>query len=197
MELDQLKQQWQKASAQDTPPHRDVRHILRQAGKGPLASLKRNFRKQIILLVLVFFIIANQFRDRGLFNNLFVQFYLVFCLSLCIFFYYNYRMVKRLEKTDHPLIDHLINQVTLLEKRMRWHRMFTRIAVIVLILLVEIIPLFHNDRMLQKWHAVAPLIRIAVYAGFILLHYYVGKKLAGRRYGQHLQRLKNLLTDAA
>jgi hypothetical protein len=195
MELDELKQQWQAASAHDNEGSRDVQLLLKQRGQSSLAALKKSFRKQIVLLVFVFFMIFYQLRHKHLMTNLFFWWYLLFCVSLCVFFYVNFRIVKRLDKTDDPLSAHLLNQVTVLEKRMRWHRIFTRVAVVVLILFAEILPYFSTESMLVKWHAVNPFIRIAVYAGFILFQYYAGKRLAVKRYGQHLERLKTLLND--
>lgn len=195
MDLDQLKLKWQERAAHDLVPELNVTQMLRQPAKSALSALKRSFRKQIVLLAVLFLLIFYQFRNKDLFINTFFWWYLFVCLSLCLFFYANLRLVKRLERTDQPLTSHLLTQLSLIEKRMRWHRIFTRVAVIVLIILAETLPFFSDESMVLKWHAVDPLLRVVVYLAFILFQYFVGKRLAQKRYGQHLQRLKGLLND--
>jgi hypothetical protein len=196
MDLDQLKQRWQQTDTHESTQGNNLRSLLRGRDRGPVAALKRNFRRQIIILLLVFALFLHELRDRQIFHNVFFDWYLVCGLSLCIFFYVNLRLVKKLERTDEALTDHIKNEVAVLEKRMRWHRIFTRIAIVSLIALLEILPFFSSERMLQKWHAVEPVIRIAAYAALLLFQYYVGRFIARRRYGQHLDRLKKILNDA-
>jgi magnesium-transporting ATPase (P-type) len=196
MEIDQLKQQWQQDVAGDTPPDVDLQQIRNHSGASSLSDLKRSFRKQIVLLALVFSMVIYQFRHKDLLNSVFFWLYLLFSISLLIFFYANFRIVKRLESNDQPLTAHLLQQVTLLQQRMRLHLMFTRGAALLLFILAELVPFFSEESMLVKWHAVHPLIRVAVYIAFIIFQYFVGKKLAEKRYGRHLQRLQSLINDS-
>jgi hypothetical protein len=196
MDIDELKQRWQQADTNESVPGNSLRSFLRRPDRGPVAALKRNFRRQIIVLLIVFALFLHELRERQIFHNVFFYWYLVCGLCLCIFFYVNLRLVKRLEKTDEALTAHIKIQVATLEKRMRWYRTFTRVAIVSLIILLEILPFYSGERMLQKWHAVEPVIRIAVYAGLLLFQYYVGRLIARRRYGKHLERLKKILNDA-
>ena len=195
MELEQLKNSWKEVTEKIPASRYSIRNILHKPGKSPLAALKRNFRKQIILLSFLAIMIMYQFRERDFLNSIFFWCYIGFTISLSIFFYINYHIAGKLEKMDRPLSSHLSIQVKILEKRMKWHRVFTRIAVIVFFILAEILPYYTNERMLNKWHALNPLLRITIYLAFIIFQYYAGKFLARKRYGRHLDRLKNLLTE--
>src|SRR6476620_1698756 len=190
MELDQLKQRWQQTgSTGNTPPKNKFKMILRRRNEDPISSMKRNFRRQIIVLLLVFFLFLHELRNREVFHNAFFDWYLVCGTCLCVFFFLNLRLVRQLEKTDESLTDHIRAHVALLGKGMRWRRIFSQVAIASLIILLEILPFFSSESMLQKWHAVAPIIRIAAYAGLLLFQYYAGRLIAHRRYGQHLDRL--------
>ena len=196
MDIDQFKQRWQQAGPDESTFSNTLKSILRRPNRDPVDSLKRNFRRQIIILLIVFFLFLHELRERAIFHNVFFDWYLVCGVCLCVFFYLNLQLVKQLEKADGSLTSHVKAQVALLEKRLSWHRIFTRIAIISLIILLEILPYFSSERMLQKWHAVAPVIRIAAYASLLLFQYYVGRAVARRRYGQHIERLKKILNDA-
>jgi hypothetical protein len=197
MELDQLKQRWQQTgSTGNTPPKNKFKMLLRRRNEDPISSMKRNFRRQIIVLVFVFCLFLHEMRNRQIFHNVFFDWYLVCGACLCVFFYLNLHLVRQMEKTDKSLTAHIKAQVALLEKRMRWQRIFPRVAIASLIILLEVLPFFSSESMLQKWHAVAPMIRIAVYTGLLLFQFYVGRLIARRRYGQHLDRLKKILNDA-
>ena len=193
MELDQLKQRWHQADNNTTP---NFRNIFNRRDQGPIASLKRNFRRQIIVLALVFFLFARQLHDRVLYENVFFMWYACCALLLCAFFYINLQLVRRLENTDNNMIAYIKNEVALLEKRMQWQRWFVRFTIAALIVLLEVLPYFSDERMLQKWHNVSLIIRIAVYAALLLFQYFVKNMIAHRRYGQHIERLKEILADA-
>ncbi len=195
MDLDQLKQKWQAETAHSSARDVDLSYNLREPARSSLSALKRSFRKQIVLMALLFTLIYYQFRHKELFINTFFWWYFAFCFGLALFFYVNYRLVQRLEKSDQPLTSHLRAEVNIIEKRMRWQRVFTRLVAIVLMVLAEILPFYSNESMVVKWHAVEPALRVAAYAAFLVFQYYVGRRLAKRRYGQHLERLKQILND--
>lgn len=193
MELDQLKQRWQQADNNTTP---NFRNIFNRRNLGPIGTLKRNFRRQIIILLFVLFLIIRQLHDRVLYENVFFMWYACCALLLCAFFYINLQLVRALENTDNTMIAYIKNEVALLEKRMKWQRWFVRFAIVALIVLLEVLPYFSDERMLQKWHNVSLVIRIAAYAALLLFQYFVKNMVAHRRYGRHIERLKEILAEA-
>lgn len=196
MELDELKNKWQQVNEGSNPNKFDLKNIFnRNKGRTPLESLKRNFRKRIVAFMLVFVLFLYTFREKDLFNNVFFLWYLVVAIFLSIFFFINYRLVQKIEHSDSSLKDHIKAQVNSLETRMRWYRVFTRIAIIFFIVLLEAVPLFSNERMVQKWHAVPVAIRIGSYALLLSFQHFAGKLIARRRYGQHLERMKQILSS--
>lgn len=195
MDLDQLKQKWQVETEHDVSRDADLSYNLREPARSSLSALKKSFRKQMLLMVVLFAFIYYQFRHKELFINTFLWWYFGFCFGLAVFFYLNFRLVSRLEKNNQPLVPHLRTQLNVIETRIRWQRMFTRVVAIVLMLLAEILPFYSTESMVVKWHAVNPIVRIAAYAGFLVFQYFLGKRLAEKRYGQHIDRLKQLLND--
>jgi hypothetical protein len=195
MELDELKNKWQQVNEHTTTNRFDIKNIFnRNRNNSPLALLKRNFRKRIIALMLVFVLFLQTFRENELFHNVFFLWYLVVAVILSIFFFINYRLVQDIENADSTLKDHIKTQVISLEKRIRWYRIFTRIAMIVFVILLETVPLFSNERMVQKWHSLPIVVRISSYAALLAFQHFAGKFLARKRYGQHLERMKQILS---
>ena len=70
-----------------------------------------------------------------------------------------------------------------------------RIALLYFIVLAEVLPYFQHYRMLDKWHAVSPVIRFSLYGGLLILQYFINKKMAERKYGRHLAYLKELAKE--
>jgi hypothetical protein len=60
---------------------------------------------------------------------------------------------------------------------------------------VEILPAYQHFRMLDKWHALPVMTRIASYAGFLLLQYFANKWVTWKKFGSHLEYLKKLIKE--
>ena len=195
MELDELKEKWRQAGTHETPSRNSFKTIFRRRDQGPVAALKRNFRRQIIILSIVFFLFVHEFQNRELLNNVFFLWYAVCALLLCAFFFVNLQLVKRLETAGETLTAHVKSEIVLLEKRMKWQRVFTFVAIASLIVLLEVLPFFSDERMLNKWHSLAPVIRVSAYAALLLFRYFAGKLIAHRRYGRHVERLKKIMDE--
>jgi len=196
MELDDLKQAWnQKQSTK--PLNTDIMELIQHKSYGPLAALKKAFRKQIVLMAIIpaYFIIFNVDDVHALLNNVILWSYIAFCLGVIIFSYYNYRIVNKMEGMDHMVKMNLEQQVDLLERRMKWKKTALIFALIFFILLIEIVPYFQHYRMLDKWHSLPVAIRYLAYAGLFVLQYFANTWVNERRYGRHLKYLKELAKE--
>jgi len=196
MELDDLKQAWnQKQSTK--PLNTDIMELIQHKSYGPLAALKKAFRKQIVLMAIIpaYFIIFNVDDVHALLNNVILWSYIAFCLGVIIFSYYNYRIVNKMEGMDYMVKMNLEQQVDLLERRMKWKKTALIFALIFFILLIEIVPYFQHYRMLDKWHSLPVAIRYLAYAGLFVLQYFANTWVNERRYGRHLKYLKELAKE--
>ena len=91
MELDDLKSTWKgKETKQQTP---DIMELIHQRSKGPLASLKHAFRRQMIAIAVL--MIAVTISNAGLIETVpgYVLFftYIGFCLAVIAAFFIHYR----------------------------------------------------------------------------------------------------------
>ncbi len=195
MELNDLKQTWQNQSTK--PLNTDIMQLIQHKSYGPLAALKKAFRKQILLMAIipVFFIISNADNLSAVLNSVILWYYIAFCIGVIIFSYYNYQIVNKMEGMDNLVKTNLEQQINLLETRMKWKKTGLMIALIFFILLVEIVPYFQHYRMLDKWHALPAAIRYLSYAGLLALQYFANTWVNERRYGTHLKYLKELVKE--
>ena len=196
MELDDLKQTWQQSQL-TTTSNTDIMELIQHKTYGPVASLKKAFRKQIVLMILIpaIIIFNNSGNLNGLLNSIMLWCYLAFCIGVIVFSYYNYRIVRKMESMDNLVKVNPEQQVNLLETRMKWKKAGLMIALIFFILLTEIVPYFQHYRMLDKWHALHPTVRYLIYAGLFALQYFANTWVNERRYGRHLKYLKELTAE--
>ncbi|GAB3162947.1 hypothetical protein [Telluribacter humicola] len=196
MELDDFKQAWkQEDHKQTTTP--DIMELIQQKSKGPIASLQAAFRKQMIAVTaLMSAVTITQVKNiESVSSHLLFWTYIGFCLSMIGALYLNYRLTHKMESMDGAVKNNLEQYVTMMEKRLQWQAVGARIIIIFFILLLEVIPLFQHVRMLSTWHALPPVVRFASYAAYLVFQYYLSRALAQKKFGRHLDHLRNLLNE--
>jgi hypothetical protein len=196
MELDELKDIWKQTPIIKNKKT-DLMEIIRQKNYGPVAELKRSFRKQILLMSIIPFVLiltnSNDF-DKVVTSIMFWC-YVAFCLCMILLAAYNYRIAKGMEVMDGDVRSNLLDKANLLEKRARMEIIVIRVALLFFIALTELIPYVQHYRMLDKWHSLPVLTRFGSYAGLLLLQYFISKKKKQRNIGRHLTYLKNVLSE--
>lgn len=195
MELDELKNHWEQADEVQKGKNQNILELIRNKSNGPVAELKRSFRKQMIAMTAVAIaIIATNLHhiDKTLRSALF-WFYIVFCIGVIIFARLNYTVVKKMEGMDGMLKTNLEQQLSLLETRLRQNIIGIRVALLFFIALTEVLPYFQNFRMLNTWHSLSPFIRFGAYAALFLFQYFVSRTVSRRKFGQHIAYLKELV----
>lgn len=196
MELDDLKQTWQQ-----TPINKnlntDIMDLLLHKSYGPVAALKKAFRKQIIVMLIlpVLILLTNLGQIEATLSSVMFWSYVAFCIGVVIFASFSYRTVRKMEDMSGRVRANLEQQITILETRLRWNMIGIRIAMLFFILLTEILPYFQHYRMLDKWHSLSPAIRLGTYASLLLLQYFVSRKFMERKFGAHLRYLKELVKE--
>jgi hypothetical protein len=195
MELDDLKQSWNKS--QTNKLNTDIMELIKQKSYGPLAALKTTYRKQITMMLLlpVILLMTSSDNIEGALTSILFWSYVGFCIVMIVFARYNYRIVKKMEDMDGMVKTNLEQQIDLLEKRANLEIMVLRSVLLFFILLLELVPYIQHYRMLEKWHSLSPLIRFGTYAGFILLQFFMNKKIRQRKVGRHLTYLKTLVHE--
>jgi len=196
MELDDLKNAWKQDDQKQTKTP-NIMEMIHQKSRGPIASLKTAFRKQMaaITVLMSMIIITNARNVDSVSSNILFWSYIGFCLALIIAFYFNYQLTRKMESMDDRVKNNLEQHVALLEQRLKWQAIGARIVIVFFILLLEIIPHYQHLRMLDKWHSLSPLIRFSSYGAFFIFQYFIGNAVKKNRFGKHLDYLKNLLNE--
>ena len=196
MELDDLKQSWQKTNKVESHDS-DIIRLIQNKNYGPVAALKKAFKKQIKLMIIVPFIIffTNIDRVDRVLTSIMFWSYIAFCIGLITFSWFNYQMVKRMESMDGMVKANLEQQIATLQSRLKWKITGVRIALLYFILLAEVMPYFQHYSMLDKWHSLSLAVRLAAYIGFLLLQYFISTVVSHRKYGKHLLYLKQLANE--
>jgi len=196
MELEDLKQTWKETTIIKNK-NTDIMDIMKHKSYGPIAALKREFRKQIVAMALLpLFLLFTTVDDMTkIFSNVLFWTYLVFCLGMVIFALANYHIVEKMGTMDGMVRSNLEQQIDLLEKRLKWKLVGLRIALVFFIILVEIVPYFQHYRMLDKWRSLSALIRFGSYAALLVLQYFLNRIVSERKFGGHIKYLKALMKE--
>src|SRR5436190_14849516 len=174
MELDDLKQTWKETSIKKNK-NTDIMDLMKHKSYGPIAALKREFRKQIIVMALLPLLLLFTTVDdmSRIFTNVLCWSYVAFCLGMVVFAWINYRIVEKMGTMDGMVRPNLEQQIDLLETRLKWKLIGLRIVLSFFMVLVEVIPHFQHYRMLDKWHSLSPLIRFGTYLAFFVMQYFL------------------------
>jgi hypothetical protein len=195
MELDDLKKTWQQTPVKNL--NTDIMEILQHKSYGPVAALKRTYRKQIIFMFLLPFILlaTNADNVHGVLTSIIYWSYVAFCISIIAFAYYNYRIVSKMEGMDAMVKTNLEQQIQVLEKRTDWQIVGLRGVMLFFIVLVEVVPYLQHYRTLDKWHSLPIAVRFGTYAALIIMQYFLNKRIQQRKVGRHLAYLKELVKE--
>jgi hypothetical protein len=196
MELDDLKQSW-KAQTIESNKNTNIMEIIQHKNDGPVARLKKGFKKQmrIMLLMPLFIFVTNAMHAEGLLQSILFWSYVLFCIVMVIFFYFNYRIASRMESMEGNVKENLEHQTLLLEKRLRWKIIGLPIVTLFFVLLVEVLPYIQYYKMLNTWHGLSPLIRFGAYGFILLLQYFASRTIGERTFGAPIKHLKELLKE--
>ena len=171
--------------------------MIRHKSYGPVAELKRSYRKQILVMSLlpVLLLLTNMDDIQKPLNSILFWSYVALCIGMAVFSVYDYRIVEKMQAMDKMIKQNLQQQITILETRLRWKIISLRIALLFLIALTEVVPYFQHYRMLDKWHSLPLLVRLSCYAAFIALQYFLSPAILKRKFGRHLEYLKELAKE--
>lgn len=196
MELDDLKNIW-KQSPEKNNLNTDIMELIQHKSYGPVSALKKVFRKQIALMAIIPLVLltTNINNVEGVLTSILFWSYVAFCIGVIVFAYYNYRIVSKMEGMDAMVKDNLEQQVSLLEKRMKWEILGLRCVLLFFILLVEIVPYIQHYRMLSYWHDLSPFIRFGAYSALFLLQFFMNRRISERKMGRHIAYLKRLVSE--
>ena len=196
MELDDLKQSW-KENTLKKPINKNIMEMIQHKSYGPVAALKRSYRKQMLVMSLlpVFILLTSLDDINKPLTSVMYWSYVTFCLGVVVFTFYNYRIADKMQDMNGMVKLNLEQQVSLLEKRLQWKIIGLRVALLFFVVLTEVVPYFQHYRILDKWHSLSPLIRYGFYLLLFIFQYYFSPKVLQNKFGRHLAYLKELTKE--
>lgn len=191
MELDDLKKSWQQSNEKVTLPDKDIRELIRNKTTGPVAQLKRRFRRGMLLIVFIAaYIVIESNGYSG--SKQFLQGYLLsFCAFILVYFYFNYRLLSQMQATEESVKTNLQRQVRLLKNGLKWRLLVTRTMVALYAVMLEVMMHLHPGNF-PKWQAQSLGVRLAVYLGVFVLIFAISRWGTDLRYKKHIRYLEEL-----
>jgi hypothetical protein len=196
MELDDLKRPWQLSARNLEPLNKDIMQMIQKSSDGPVARLKRSFRKPLVLLPVVVLMLINNLAPRhAIFSDTLFWLYIGVCLVLIGYFYYSYRMVSRMQEMDGMVKANFEKQLNSLEVGIRRKLLFIRVMSIVFIMAVEILMYLQQEPSFARWYAQPAWLRLLCYSLLLTLFFFFTREVSRRKYSRHIQHLKELLSQ--
>ncbi len=196
MELDDLKETWKENTIKKTV-NKNIMEMIQHQSYGPVAALKRSYKKQIVVMALLpFILLLSNINDiEKALTSVMYWSYVVFCAGVIVYALYNYRIAEKMQDMNGMVMPNIEQQISLLEKRLQWKIIGLRIALLFFVLLTEILPYFQHYHMLDRWHLISPFIRIGFYAVLFVAQYFLSPKVLQNKFGRHLTYLKELIKE--
>jgi len=203
MELDQLKDIWQKESSQ-AKEDEQLKTLMNRRSNNPIARMKRNLLFELIAIIVLYgFTIAYYaYAFHGKMNE--VSWFMV-GIALCFFVYYfrKNKLLNQMECLSCQVKSNLQKQVNTLEKYVKFYLVAGTALVPLTIFFFSWLIYVKSPRLPQSvfypsdaypWWQTA-IAWIAFVGIFTVLIYYLNKWYVKKLYGNHIQKLKELLTE--
>ena len=119
MELDDLKQSWNKQSENELKTlNNNFMEMIHNKSYGPLVTLKNKVKRHLIVFPLVVTILICLFiRKKELFSLLS---YIIFCVFILAGFYWsNYKLIDRIQHTNSTVKETIEKNIKALEKNFK------------------------------------------------------------------------------
>ena len=199
MELDDLKNIWQKSDLYRPRREEEISEMLKGRSKSIIAQLKRNVWFELVftlmggmlLLYYVFSIPSQSFR---------VAFTLVLLSFVLYIIYYvkKIKLLRRFEGSQGNVRANLEQLISDLEAFLRFYYrsytiLFPGFLLLTLILAIAELGVTQFLESLTEWRTILYLLFLVSFS--VALAFWIGKWYLGKLYGTHLQKLRALLRE--
>ena len=212
MELDSLKDIWKNLGEEDLQPGREVPilSMLQKRSQSTIARLKRNLNRELIAVLIIYSLtIGYIVMYQGLYSELAVLLALVG--GAFLFYYYRKsKLLKQMQCVACEVKSNLKQQLVTLEKYVRFYFVAGTILTPLAYFAAGIIILYNESTPslkgipLEDSVANMPITTTVTNHRFFILFvsmgavltvgsYFLNRWLIGKLYGQHIQKLKDLL----
>jgi hypothetical protein len=218
MELDSLKDIWKDLDEADLQPGRDVpiSSMLQKRSQSTIARLKRNLNRELIAVLIIYSLTIWYIVT---FQRMYSELAVLLALVGGAFLFYYYRkskLLKQMECVACEVRSNLKQQLGTLEKYVRFYFIAGTILTPLAYFAAGMIILFNGQEMNSHMVDVSvdaqtsvsqmPIAQhisnhrffvlfLSIGAVLTLGSYFINRWLIGKLYGQHIQKLKDLLTQ--
>ncbi|MBP6686707.1 MAG: hypothetical protein KA160_02525 [Lacibacter sp.] len=203
MELDQLKEMWSDVGQSKTSTsERELQTILQKKSKSPVAKMKRNLTIEMWVVVVLYssVIIDYAFNFKGLILAIPVLMFLIGTLYI-IYYLRKRKLLNRIECVTCEVKSNLQQQLSMLEKYIRFYMISGTVLFPVTLIIVSVIMFFYAPE-LQADRAKDPLpfgyfllAMIIISAVLTVPIYFLNKWYVRKLYGQHTDKLKQIVNE--
>jgi hypothetical protein len=203
MELDQLKNIWQKESVPGKGSEQ-VLPMLSRRSNNPIARMKRNLLSELISIIVLygFTIIYYALAFRGRMSEV-SWFMIAIALFFFVYYYRKNKLLNEMECVSCKVKSNLQRQVNMLEKYIRFYLLAGTALIPLTILFFSIIlylkspvlpsTVFFPGKGYPVWETCITWIVVILIS--TLLAFYLNKWYVRKLYGKHIQKLKELLAE--
>lgn len=203
MELDQLKEMWGTVEEKQTQTsEQELQLMLQKKSKSPIAKMKRNLTVEMwVLIVLYSWIIYDYVRQfKGLILAIPLLLFVVGLLYI-VYFIRKRTLLKQMECVTCEVKSNLQQQVTILEKYIRFYMLSGTILFPLTVIFISSVMFFSSPE-IQQVRVKEPLpfayffLAITIISVLITVPiYFLNKWYLRKLYGQHAEKLKQIINE--
>lgn len=204
MELDQLKNIWQKEPAPEQKQDEYLLSLLAKKSNSPIAAMKRNLRAELISIIVLYTlsIFYYFFAFGGRMAEL-SWFMLVVAIVFVVYYYRKNKLLNNMQCVACQVKSNLELQLGTLEKYVRFYLIagnilapvtMVTVGYVVFILYpqrMHLTKLVSNDPEMQRIAIVFVIVMALMSVGIFFLN----KWYVNRLYGRHIKKLKSMLSE--
>jgi hypothetical protein len=194
MELETLKTLWQEQETPAAESDRDeLLALLQKQSGGPIARMRRNIRKEVILMVICygFCILFYLFAFSGSMADVAWVFVVLFAFFY-VYYYRKNQLLKKMQCVSCEVRSNLAGQLKTLRKYLRFYFWSSTVVVPVSLFVAFDIALHSDLGPVRQWKIIA---LFALAAVLTIAVYFLNRWYIHKLYGRHVRKLQQLLRE--
>jgi hypothetical protein len=197
MEIDDLKNKWQKSNSTITSTSKNkIMELSQQKSYGPVASLRAALGKQVVIIPFLLIVLIIQVASTpNLRTDPFFGLLAGIIVLGSVFFTVAYFILKKMSKSDVPVADQLRRQLRSLRQMLLCYRLISLAGVVMLVIFLEVFKNMGTAQLMQPWYEISLEFRICAYIGLMVLSFFLSRSRFYKDFGKHLDELKKSLSD--
>src|SRR5439155_7657091 len=101
--------------------YRDIMDMIQNSSDGPVARLKKRFRKGMIIIPMIAAFTLNMLLKKPDFMHIVIASYIgAFCIIMMIYFFIGYRQMSAMQIINDDVKSALLRQVGVLQNGLLW-----------------------------------------------------------------------------